>query len=183
MRPPSAQTRLLASAPVFFGTWGIAAWSLYQVSQQDGAWPLLLLSGGAVAAVMKADAQVKSYKDWKRDWDHMGGGAALLPRKVKLGQVLGLILALPLLSILLFAGQHGGAQAVLGVLLLFGAPVVAIAALVGLWRRVRRGRVKRAARVQPVSIAVRRPLLPVPSLSAAYQALPPYCQQLLKGQR
>ena len=183
MREPSAQSKLFASPPIFFGTWGCAAWSVCQLSQHPDAWPLAILFCGCLVPVMKADKQIKAYRDWKRDWDNVGGGTAPPPRKVKAVHVLGLILALPLLSILLFAGQHGGSQAVVGVFLILGAPIVAMAGLVRLWRMARRGGAKRAARVQPVRIAVRRPLRPVPSLSAAYQALPPYCQELLRGQR
>lgn len=183
MKAPASQTRILASAPVFFGSWGFGIWSLYQLSQHDGAWPIVVAAGLSVAAVMKADAEVKAHANWVRDWDAMAG-APPPHRSVRhtIEFIVGVLIALPLISLLLYAGQHGGSQAVTGVFLVLGGPILGLAGLVQLWRWVRRGRAKRTGWVQPVTIAIKHPLLPVPSLKGAYQTLPPYCQQLLRGQ-
>lgn len=178
-REPSLQTKLLASPPVFFGSWALALWMGYQWTQQNEAWPLLIPVGLLMAAVMKADEQVRAYKVWKREWDAMAG---IAPRRTNWPHLVGMVLGLVLLAIMVDAYQHGGSQAAIGVLLLFGPPIFAIACLQPLWRWVRRGRAKRAARAQPVTVAIERPLLRVLSLNAAYASLPPYCQQLLAGQ-
>ena len=174
MREPSIQTKLLASPPVFFGSWALAALSVYGWSQHPDSWPMPIWFGLLVTAVMKADEQVRAYKAWRREWDAMAG---LPPPRRKWPQLVGALLALPLLSLLLDAHQHGGGQEVAGVLLLLIAPIVVIAGLVRLWRWVHR-RARRRARDQYARIACKRPLLPVPPLVAAYHALPPYCQQL-----
>jgi hypothetical protein len=158
--------------------------SLYELSQNDDAWPLLLIAGGVIAAVMKADQQVRAYKVWKREWDAMSGAPASRartgPRPVLL--ILGILLALPLLSLLTYAGQHGGSQAATGIFLLFGVPVAVLAGLVQLWRRVRRGRAKRVAQVEPVTVSVTRPILPVPSLREATLGLPDHCRAIMAPQ-
>lgn len=179
-REPSIQTKLLASPPVFFGAWGMAIWSGYAWTQHPDAWPVAVGFGVLVAAVMKADEQVRAHAAWVREWNALAG---IAPKRTNWPFLIGMVLGLVLLVLLADAYSQGGSQAALGVLLLFGAPIIALACVQSLWRWVRRGRAKRTARMQPVRVAVKRPLLPVPSLDAAYHSLPPYCQQLLRGQR
>lgn len=182
MRPPSTQTTLLASGPVFFGSWGLAIWSGYQWTQHPDAWPVAIGFGVLIAAVMKADEQVKAYRAWLREWNALGGDVPHARGKPSLWTILAMMVAVPLLSLLIYAGQHGGGQAVTGVLLIFGAPVLGIVALVKLWRAIRRRRAKRSARVQTAQIVIKGPIVLVPSLDAAFQALPGYCHELLGGQ-
>lgn len=179
MREPPAQTKLLASAPVFFGAWGMALWTAYQWTQHPAAWPLVLITGAGVAAVMKADAQVRAYRHWKAEWDAMAGAP---PRRAPWLMLLGMALGVPFTVMLFGIGQQSGSQAVLGVLLLILGPLLLLGLLQRLWRALRRRSRTRSARAKPVAVCVRRPLLPVPSLRAAYQALPPYCHDLLRGQ-
>ena len=54
MREPAPQTRLLASPPVFYGTWATALWLGYQWTQHPAAWPLV--GGAGVTAMDKSQA-------------------------------------------------------------------------------------------------------------------------------
>lgn len=70
-----------------------------------------------------------------------------------------------------------------------GAGLVSIwlvlAALYGLLRLMRVGgrssRARRAKAPAPVALAIGRPLLPVPNLQAAYEALPDHCWRVLNA--
>lgn len=173
MREPAIQTRILASPPVFYGSWGLAVWLLYQWSLDDGIWPLIIGFGLFLAKVMKAEEEWRSYVRWRAEWDSMSG--VVHPRRwpQRLRFALGIIYILFLTAI----GQREGAQAVIGVLMITLGPVALIALLVKLWRRYR-GR--RRDRMEPVRVCIRGPVLPVPTLRDAYLGLPDHCRQVLE---
>lgn len=176
MREPELRARFLASTPLFFGTWALALWMGYHWSQTPDAWPLLIPVGMLLAAVMKADEQVRVYKNWKREWDAMAG---IAPPRSHWPHLVGMVLGLILLALLGGVAQQGGSQAVIGLLMLMAASLLLLAVLARLWRCFRHRRRVRAARVQPVAVCVTRPLKPVPSLRDAYRGLPDHCRTIM----
>lgn len=174
MREPSTQTRILASPPVFFGSWAFVLWLTYIWWQ--GA-PIVLGLGIAIAflmRVMQADEQVRAWKAWKREWDAM---SALPPRPRRWPTLVGMALGVPFTSLLFYAGQHGGAQAIIGVILVIVGPLLVIGlALKTLGWAMRR----RPAQTVTVTVCVRRPLLPVPSIESAYRGLPDHCRAIMR---
>lgn len=175
MKEPAAQTRLLASPPVFYGTWASTLWLGYQWTQHPDAWPLAVGAGFFLAAVMKADEQVRAWKAWKREWDAMAGTP---PPPRRWPTYVGMALGVPFTALLFYAGQHGGASAIVGVILVIVGPLLGLGLMLKLigWLLG-----LRSAKVMPVTICVSRPLLPLPDMATAYEGLPPHCQQLLRG--
>lgn len=177
MREPELRARFLASPPIFFGSWALALWMGYQWTQHHEAWPLLIPVGLLLAAVMKADEQMRAYKNFKREWDAMAG---VPPPRKNWPHFLGIILGLILLAVLGGVAQEGGSQAVIGVLILLAAPLLFFAVLARLWRWFRHRRRAKSAQVEPVTVCVTRPLMPVPSLRDAYHGLPDHCHMLMR---
>jgi len=180
MTRPQPFQFVLASWPVFLGTWAGVCWLLYQWALDHGIWPLVVAAGLFLTAVMNADERVKAYRAWQREWEAMAG---LPPPRRKWPQVVAALIAFPVLVLLVYADQHGGSYALLGVLLVLGGPVILLALLVWLCRWFWRLRGRRPGRTRPVIVAIKRPLVPVLSLGAAYLALPDYCQRILSRPR
>lgn len=173
MKKPSVITYMLASSPVFFGTVGLSIWLLYQWWLDPGIWPLIVMLGLWCATVVRADERVTAYRSWKAEWDMLDGKA---PRPARRGTLIGLlavllIAAFPTLAKLPPATQNAGT---LAVLLL----IVAFFVLRALWRWVRSPRRPRRTKREVVTVVVKAPIFPVPTLEAAYRALPEHCQQL-----
>lgn len=174
MKAPSALSYLLASSPVFFGTVGLSIWLLYQWWLDPGIWPLIVMLGVWCGMIVRADERITVYRAWKAEWDMLGGE---LPRLARRRPLLGLlavlfVISVPTLAKLPPATQNGVALAVLLV-------VLGYFLLRGLWRWRRTAR-RRARRVKPeiVTVVVRGPVFPVPSLDAAYRALPEHCLRM-----
>lgn len=74
-------------------------------------------------------------------------------------------------------GQHGGASALLGVVLLFIIPLLVIGLVLKLIGRVMR---RKAAKAMPVTVCVSRSLLPAPDMKRAYRDLPAHCRAILR---
>lgn len=178
MREPSLQARLLASPPVFYGSWGLAIWLLYQGSQDDSIWLVLIMTAIVMTPIMKADQQVKAFKSWQRQWNAMAGTPARRP--MHWSTYIGMGLGVVLVALLCSAGQQGGTQAVVGVLLLLTAPLLGIALLVKLFRWLRHRQRVRDSQVRPVAVCVTRPLYPAISLRDAYHGLPDHCLRVLR---
>jgi hypothetical protein len=178
MREPSPQIRLLASPPVFYGSWGLAIWLLYHGSQDNSIWLLLIMTAVVMTPIMKADQQVKAYKAWKRDWDAMSGTPARRP--MHWSTWAGMALGVPLVALLCSAGQQGGTQAVLGVILLLTAPLAVFGLLAKLFRWLRHRQRVRDSQVRPVAVCVTQPLYPAISLRDAYHGLPDHCLRVMR---
>ena len=172
MKQPFFLTYLLASSPVFFGTAGLSIWLLYQWWLDPGIWPLIVMLGLWCGTIGKASERVTAYRAWKAEWDMLDGQA---PRSARRGTLIGLLVvlliaAIPTLAKLPPATQNAGT---LAALLL----VVAFFVLRALWRRVGTRRPRRAKR-EIVTVVVKAPIFPVPTLDAAFRALPEHCRQL-----
>jgi hypothetical protein len=173
MREPSLRARVLASPPVFYPSWALALWLGYEWTQHGDAWPLIVGAAAWLLAVMKAEEQVRAYKAWKREWDAVAG--VVSPKRWPV--ILGAILGIPIFLFLAAIGQQSGTQAVIGVLMI----TVGALALLGLLAKLL-GCVRRRSldRVEPVTVCVTRPLIPVPTLRDALHSLPEHCLRVLE---
>jgi len=172
MKQPFSITYLLASSPVLFGTAGLSIWLLYQWWLDPGIWPLIVMLGLWCGTIVRASERVTAYRAWKAEWDMLDGQA---PRPARRGTLIGLLVvfliaAIPTLATLPPATQNAGT---LAALLL----VVAFFVLRALWRRVGTRRPRRLKR-EIVTVVVKAPIFPVPTLDAAFRALPEHCRQL-----
>lgn len=171
MKQPSPTTYVLASPPVFFGSWGLTCWLLYQWSLDHGIWPLIVAMGIFLLAVMKADARLKAYKAWQRAWEGLDGAS---PRSSRKGAVAATVVVVAVLTIYALAQlppQTQNATALLGVM---GA------AGFFLLRALRRGvgPRPRTRKAEIVTVVVAAPLFAVPSIAEAYRALPDHCLRM-----
>lgn len=173
MREPAIRTRILASPPIFYGSWGMALWLLYEWSQHGQAWPLVIGWGLFLAGVMKADEQCREYRLWRTEWDQMAG----IVRPKRWPVILGAIIGLPITIGLVAVGQQWGVRGILGVLLITLGPIALLGLLLKFWGAYRR---LKGGRVEPVRVCVRGPVIPVPTLRDAYLGLPDYCRKVLE---
>jgi hypothetical protein len=175
MRAPSIQTRLLASPPVQLIAWGSAAFFGYHFFYGAPVFWALVVVVAFLMNVIRAHEQVQTYRAWKREWDGMSG---LPPRPTRWPRLLGLALVgAPLAFLFYDVGQHGGASAILGVVLLVIIPLLGI----GLALKLIRGMMRRkAAKVMPVTICVSRSMFIKPDIARAYRDLPAYCRAILR---
>lgn len=175
MREPSTQTRILASAPVYLTSWAVTVFFGYHFWRGEPVFWALVVVICFLLKVIQADEQVRAYKAWKREWDAMAG---IPTRPTRWPRIVGLALVgLPLGFLFYDVGQHGGASAILGVALLFIIPLVAI----GLALKLIRGMMRRkAVKVVPVTICVKRSLAPAPTIKRAYRGLPVHCRAILR---
>jgi hypothetical protein len=172
MKQPSPATYIIGSPPVMLGAWGTLGWLLYQWTQNGNVWPLVAIVACLIPPVMKADASVKAYKRWKREWDGLSGTQQrrAAPNRHVIGVTL-TILAITLLMGQPVAVQHAAA-------LLGTATGFIILIILGLSRVVKAGRRRRNTKPQIVTICVKRPVFGVPTLYDAYRALPDHCLQM-----
>jgi uncharacterized protein YacL len=160
---------LLANPAVILGAWGAGAWLAYQWTQDQVAWPFVIMGGVAISSVMKAEQRVRAYRRWKRDWDSLGNR----PPRRRVHPLIGLTLGLLLTAFI-------AAPATMRPTVLAGA-VVAVLVCLALFlclRMVRAIRRRRSAKAEIVAICVGAPLMRAPTLQHAYAALPDHCKQL-----
>jgi hypothetical protein len=175
MREPSIQTRLLASPPVQLIAWGSAAFFGYHFFYGAPVFWALVVTVAFLMNVIRAHEQVQTYRGWKREWDAMSG---LPPRPTRWPRLLGLsLVGAPLAFLFYDVGQHGGASAILGVILLFLGPLFVLGLMVKLMGRWKR---RKAAKVMPVTICVNRSMFNKPDIASAYRGLPAYCRAILR---
>lgn len=174
MRAPSIQSRLLASQPVQLTAWGSTAFFGYHFLHGEPVFWATVIVVAFLMNVMRADDQVQAYKAWKREWDAMSG---IPPRAKGRPNFLVVALVAPSLLFLYYFWQHGGASALIGVAILIIGPLLVI----GLgFKLIRRAMRRKAAKIMPVTICVKRSWLPVPDLIRAYRGLPAYCRAILR---
>jgi hypothetical protein len=74
MREPSLQTKLLGSAPVVLLVWAIGALIGFGWLQDGSLWLFGVGAILAISTVMRAHEQVRTWRQWQREWDAMGEG-------------------------------------------------------------------------------------------------------------
>ena len=72
MREPSLQTKILGSAPMVLLVWAIGALIGYGWLQDGSLWLLGVGAIIAISTVMRAHEQVRTWRQWQREWDAMG---------------------------------------------------------------------------------------------------------------
>jgi hypothetical protein len=72
VREPSLKTKLLGSTRVVLLVWAIGALVGYGWLQDGSLWPLGVAAILAIGVVMRAHEQVRTWRQWKRQWDAMG---------------------------------------------------------------------------------------------------------------
>lgn len=185
MKKPEGLKGFVGHPVVTLALVAAGAFALFQVAI-SGAWVLGLVVLVALGGVAKANREVMAYRQWKRDWDAMTPRPDAAPRQAggKTGRVALLLIVIGLMALYLAANLDQPGFGFALAWLVGGGAVVLVIALVRLaWsgRSVSSGaRVSSSGAVEPVTICVRQPLLPVPDLSRAYGALPEHCCKLLR---
>jgi hypothetical protein len=165
----------LVAAPIAV----LAMWLLYEATQYRNLWPTALIVLGLSYVTAKANSARTAYLHWKREWDGMGAPAT--PTKTEP--------ATP------GRWRPWAGCAMLGLLWLFFAanrdnPVydasfayltltLIVVGLVAAIRRRASARAGSEGRQVTVTIAIRHPLMAVPSLKRAYRMLPQHCWEIL----
>lgn len=181
---PSTRTLLLGSrftAPFIMAGCAFVA---YQWWGGGGQGIIGLLAIGLFLASAKAVFTVAAYRRWRVDWEGMSPQAQVRkPGRRVLASLLALA-AIP--ALLIYAGQpvapaalHDSITPVTTASLTFAWLLIAGRLL---WMVRPKAQARRKQPTPLVLVAIKRPLLPVPTIRDAYQRLPPYCQQLLRGQ-
>ena len=182
MRRPATATMVLGH-PAIAGPMMLAGGIGLLAAFQSSNALIAILSVAMLASVHKANEQASAYRAWKAAWDAMAETPP--PRTNTLSRFIGGVLVLGV--ILLGVGSPstvrwlGGVAA--GVIRASGyGPVLAgFAALLLLILLVQfiRGYPRRPPSAPTVSITA-TPILPVPTLDAAYATLPEHCRQVLR---
>jgi hypothetical protein len=178
MNKPSLGTRILGHPLVGLPIFGFGAFVLYQCTQDTSNWPLGLGAMGAISATMRASEKAEAYRTWKMAWDAMSDAP---PPSGRVGRVFRGLVGFALFGALIFflighSDEPEYGIALGWVLLVGGLGVVARLAL-RLWRLRRRK--PKAAKVQPVALAITRPIYAVPDIRQCYRKLPEHCHALL----
>lgn len=175
MREPSTQTRILASAPVYWPSWAATAFFAYHFWNGAPVFWALVITVAFLLNVIRAHEQVQTYRAWKREWDAMSG---IPPRPSRWPRVVGLlVLGAPLTFLFYDVGQHGGASAILGVVILLVGLLLALGLTLKLVGRLMR---RKAAKVMPVKVCVNRSMFNKPDIAGAYRGLPAHCRAILR---
>lgn len=140
----------------------------------NGLFGIVLVAAG-LGRVATANEQVTQYRAWKRAWDGM---ADTPPRRIAWLALARSVVAVA--AVLYGLANFNDPQIRLGM-----AVIAAAFAIYGVTRLVQRIRGLRPSRRRTkdggvVSVAVRGPLLPVPTLQQAFNALPEHCLCLLQ---
>lgn len=181
MNRPAFKTRLLGHPLTLVFSAGYGFVSLYLLWQATQLWPLIFPAAFLMHRVTQAHEQVVAYKRWKQQWDTMGGSAQRRPRRA-LNKLVGVLLGLALVGSYITIAHSNGDQAAVGVFMLLGMAVFAIAVMAKLWAWLRRRR-RPAAKATPVTVCVTKPLMAVPDMSSAYRGLPEHCLRVLRTTR
>lgn len=174
MRAPSTQSRILASPPILLTAWASTAFFGYHLLRGAPVFWALVIVVAFLMNAIRAHEQVQTYKAWKREWDAMSGVPVRPKRRPNF---LVVALGAPFLYLFYDVGQHGGASALLGVVLLFIIPLLAIGLAFKLIGRMMR---RKAAKAMPVTVCVSRTMLPKPDIARAYRDLPAHCRAILR---
>lgn len=188
MRRPKGIRWLVGQPIVTAPLVALGAYCLYVWYRDPDAAVLGIAALVAIGWAIEANTKVTEYKAWKRAWDGMAPGGAR-PRMaehpvVRVGALI--VIALGIGYHLYSNADQPGYQ--FGLAWLVGG--LGILMLLGLFRLIRRairalpgGQSRRKARAETVSICVWRPVMAVPNLKRAYEALPGHCRRVLGAGR
>lgn len=178
MNAPSLQVQLLGNPLLLIGTTLFLAAAL--TASATGAWSAetILIALVFFAPVAAAANQLRRYRQWKREWDAMGGKATpgltwFGGGKRRVGLAL-IVYAVIDIGLFYYGSQDGN---IVGFVVMTALLVVGlVAAAIG------QALSKRTGRKQPsvvyAAVLLRRPGHS-PNLGDAYAALPEYCRRLL----
>ncbi len=182
MKRPATKTMVMGH-PIVAVPMTLASGVTLVAGFQTGSPLPVIIAIALIAGLQKVRAQASAYRAWQAEWEAMGDGPAR--RRVTPGTFLGaaMIAALILLAFgspQLLGYMVGFAFGWMGkqpwLLTLLG--LLALGVLVQFVRYYPR----RPKPGKPVTV-IAQAVLPVPTLAAAYRALPPYCHALLGGQQ
>lgn len=178
MKQPSGRTKFLAHPVIGMPVTAVGAvflWAAFQGSNLLVGFMAVCLIGAA----QQAREQVNAYKAWEREWNGMAAGSQPA-RKRSWGAwaVVGLGLVWWGLACASGYDPYKGAVGTLG---LMAVSAIAIQFLKMAWRII--PRLRRPSAKSAVVTVIARPVMPTPSLTDAYCALPSYCHALLGGQQ
>ena len=178
MTPPNLRTVLLGSRFTAPPIMLLCAFITYRWWVDGGQGILGLLMIGLFLASVKAASEVGAYRRWRADWEAMSPHQR--PRGLRLRPApLALLMGIVAVSAGLLLACQPGAPPELHRWMVWIAIVSAALILVRFMRwRWPWGQRERLALV---AVAVRGPVVHVPSIQGCYQRLPSYCQQLLEG--
>ncbi|MEA3015191.1 MAG: hypothetical protein QOD42_3736 [Sphingomonadales bacterium] len=181
-RPPASRWFLgqpiVATAVVALGCYGLYRWYL-----DAELWFVGIAALGGIVAAGNASKEVRQYTQWMREWEALGPNAeaAKAPAHPALKRA---ALAAMLVPVIFYLYTNRDVPEHRIALICIGASLalLVVSMLVDMLRWARRGiRRRQAAATQPVAICVRRPVLPVPDLQRAYEALPDHCWRTING--
>jgi len=174
MKPPAPAARVVGH-PVIAGLIVLAGAPFAIVCALRGGDGLFLavIMGVILERVMRANASVMEYRAWKSAWDAM----ADQPPRPKRGMAIARVVVAVLAG--LFALTHIRDPQVLGGLVFIGLGL-GLWVVVSIGRRlgIGFGRRARPSTSDLVTIAVRGPVMPIPTLQQAFAMLPEHCQCL-----
>lgn len=176
MKTPSIQTQILGHPLIGFPVALASLGGLYLATQLGGGGILVgVISAGMLVSSARASQQMQAYRAWKLEWDAMG--AAPSPR-ARSGWGIGVLAVMLVgvvwgLAVMVDPDGMGKLLSVIAALCPLGIAVLGLA-LLARWLLRRRRRDRGAV---PVAV-IARPIHPIPSVSAAYAALPEYCRVL-----
>jgi hypothetical protein len=184
MKKPPGLRGFAGQPVVTLAVLGLGGFLLYQWVLDADAWLPGIVALAMMGWVMKAHSDVAAYKAWKRAWDGMDPRGAPTPLLQRPGAKPGLaVLAVLLLGLFLYANREQPEYGAAFAWLVVGGVFVAVVLLI---RRGRRGAgvggspPRAAAQMEVVTICTRKPLIAVPDLRRAYEALPEHCWRVLK---
>lgn len=138
---------------------------------------VVLIAIAIVGAIRTASDQARAYRQWKAEWDGMAGQVTARTGKPVWGRIAVLALGLALFALMLIGGASTSDAAICIGLLAGGICMIAVMLRLAI-RCLKGRRPIRATKAEPVKV-VAKTILPVPTLDAAYAALPEYCRQIL----
>jgi len=181
MSPPSLKVVLLGHPLGVLLAMGVAAWLGWHcyLNANNGTVFMALVGLGLVLHAMRAFDHRRRYRIWRRDCMAMAG---ITPEPMigpQMRRALGVALVIALWAGAIAQSMVPSSLLTGGLIALVGLLVLLLLTKLGMLasRLLRR---ERPVRQRPVTIAVKRPMMPVPSLRQAYRALPDYAKQVLK---
>jgi hypothetical protein len=181
MRKPTGVTGFVGSQPVTLAILAGCAFSLYLWYYNSDAAVLGLASLWVAAWAMNANAKVAEYKAWKRAWDAMGPDVPQAPRKDH-PALKACVFVLIVLGVgyALHSNPDEPGYRIAFYWLVGGSAALLFACLVRFTRRAGgSANGHHLAAGSAVEVCVGRPLMSVPNLKGAFDALPAHCWRVL----